>query len=157
MMASTIHAFPRCAGYVKAMRVRLDDPEMTDYWYAVLAAEAFTDEELVAAGTVDFKAMQGDEILAEFERLFSTRERSRVGHDDLESLKAYIGSRGVKVSALQSDDDFWTVSRILWPNTLPKQNVTLTELVNAIRSMSKKGRARASTRIRFVPAKWRAA
>jgi hypothetical protein len=155
MMAIT--DYPRCAGYVKAMRVRLDDPEMTDYWYAVLASQAFTDEELVKAGTVNFETMKGDAILAEFERLFTTRRRSEADHDDLESLKAFIGSRGVKVSAFQSDDDFWTVARILWPNTLPKQNVTLTELVNAIRSMSKKARSSARDRVHLIPSKWIAA
>ncbi len=75
--------FPRCVGYVKAMGVRTDDPGMTDYWLACLAAEAFTDKELVKAGTVDFDTMRGPELLAALEARFrarTKRKRSNVTH-----------------------------------------------------------------------------
>lgn len=156
-MQVSIADFPRCAGYIKAMNVRLDDPEMTDYWYAVLVADAFTDDFLTEKGTVDFKAMDGLALLGEFERLLSERP-ARTSSITLDSLRAFMGSRGVKASKLETDADYWQVARLLWPQAVKKNaGGSLTELHAIISRMTKRSRQSAALNIHKVPAKWRAA
>jgi len=161
-----LHDFPRCSAYLKAMRFRLDDPAMTDYGWAVALSENWTDEFLVEDGRVNFDTMGGTAILTEFERLLSggharrnaKRKALAASGSDMESLKAFVGSRGVKASALKSAEDFWTVAHILWPHAVKKgQSGHISELLGIIRSMSKKGRSiSASENIKKVPAQWRA-
>lgn len=38
----SIAEYPRCAGYLKAMRFKLDDPTMTDYGWAVKRSSGAT-------------------------------------------------------------------------------------------------------------------
>jgi len=155
----SIHSFPRCSGYLKAMNIRLDDPAMTDYWCAVMVAEAFTDKELVEAGTVSFEDMEGDRLLAEFEKLLASKRTATpsLSHADMESLKAFFGSRGVKVSMFTSDDDYWHCASILWPDVVKRsERGPLSDLLSRIRGMSKKHRQIGSKNISKIPAKWRA-
>jgi hypothetical protein len=158
-----IAEYPRCAGYLKAMRFKLDDPTMTDYGWAVCLSENWTDEFLVEDGRVNFDTMDGPSILVEFERLFreghSTGGRGGLGLDrpEFESLKAFFGSRGIKASALKSADDFWSAGHILWPSFVKRSSgATLADLLTILRGMSKKQRQSARTNIAKVPAKWRA-
>jgi hypothetical protein len=156
MMA--VHDFPRCAAYLKASNYILNDPSMSDKAWAVCVSEAFTDEELVADGQVSFETMSGDAILGEFERLLMTRRRVGDGFQEIESLKAFIGSRGVKVSAFESEEDYWTCARILWPQAVAsKDGGPLALLHHKIKSLSKKQRRSASANLARIPAKWRAA
>lgn len=156
----SIHSFPRCAGYLKAMNIRLDDPAMTDYWCAVMVAEAFTDKELVEAGTVSFEDMEGDRLLAEFEKLLASKRTATpsLSHADMESLKAFFGSRGIRASALKTDDDFWQCAHILWPFAVGKKDRgPLALLLGKIRGIPKKHRQAANANLHKVPAKWRPA
>ncbi|WP_173931364.1 hypothetical protein [Chelativorans sp. Marseille-P2723] len=155
----SIHSFPRCSGYLKAMNVRLEDPEMTDYWCAVMVADAFTDEDLAAVGTINFETMNGDQLLTEFEKLLASKRAAipSLSHADMESLKAFFGSRGVKASALKSAEDFWHCASILWPDVVKKnERGPLVDLLSRIRDMSKKHRQIASQNISKIPTKWRA-
>jgi hypothetical protein len=160
MMA--LHDFPRCAAYLKAMRFRLDDEAMTDYGWAVALSENWTDEFLVADGRVNFDTMDGAAILTEFERLFregqatgGKGEAHGLSHPDMEALKAYFGSRGIKASRLKSDDDFWIVAHILWPSHVGEsQRGPLRSLLTIIRGMSKKERQTARGRVQHVPARY---
>lgn len=162
---NAIAYYPRCAAYLKASNYRLDDPAMHPKAWAVCVSEAFTDEELVADGRVSFEAMQGDALLGEFERLLRARTQGRHARrnerardENLESLKALIGSRGVKVSALEGDADYWKVARILWPQAIKKKDAgPLSILHQKIKSMSKASRASARENIFKVPAEWRGA
>jgi len=152
----SIYSFPRCAGYLKAMRVRLDDPDMTDYWFAAILSEGFTDEELTKAGTIDFSRMTGDELLSAFEQMLVDKRSAhpKLPKHDMESLKAFFGSRGVKASRLQSDDDFWICAGLMWGGVVKRSDgAPLSELLFQLRHMSKSQRRRAD--IRRVPAKWR--
>ncbi|OIN06119.1 hypothetical protein BFS86_19640 [Shewanella algae] len=156
----SIHSFPRCAGYLKGMRVKLNDPAMTDYWFAVIVADAaFDDDELVKAGTVNFDTMRGEEILAGLETLFPNRKRQTKNKHQgawFDSLKACLGVRGVKVSSLKTDDEYWEVAMLLWPSVI-KRNETghIGGILSQIQSMSKKQRS-ALARRDAIPEKWRA-
>lgn len=165
MMA--LHDFPRCSAYLKAMRFRLDDPAMTDYGWAVALSENWTDEFLVKDGRVDFATMGGSAILTEFERLFqqgtatggkhAQRNARRYGLSptDMDSLRAFFGSRGVKASTLRTDDDFWTVAHILWPLKFADgERGALRHMLNVLRSMTKKQRAAARANVVNVPARY---
>lgn len=149
--------FPRSAAYLKASNYRLNDPAMTLYAWAVCLSEAWTDEELVEIGTIDFATMTGEQLLPELDRLLGQRKKPSMSPDDRESLKAFIGSRGVKVSALKGPDDYWHVASILWPHSVKAgERGKLSKLLSTIRSMPKKERRTASVNINAVPAKWRA-
>lgn len=152
----TIQAYPRCAAYLKASNYILSDPTMMDKHWAIGISQAFTDEELVKAGTINFETMSGDALMTEFERLMGGRQpRRNVGAS--ESLKAFIGARGVKVSVLHGDEDFWTVARILWPQAVTASDGgPLSLLHHKIKSLTKRQRQEARANLRKVPSKWRA-
>jgi len=152
----SIQQFPRCAAYLKACNYNLRDETMGSANWAVCISEAFTDDELVKAGTISFETMTGPELMSEFERLMSVRHsRPKPGASD--SLKAFIGSRGVKVSALKSDEDFWIVARILWPQAVTANDGgPLSLLHHKIKSLTKRQRQEARANLSRVPAKWRA-
>jgi len=154
-----ITEYPRCAGYLKAMRFRLDDPAMTDYGWAVALSENWTDEFLVEDGRVNFDTMDGPSILVEFERLLRDGRQATangLSPDDMDSLKAFLGSRGVKVSKLQGDDDYRKAARVLWGKQIGVK-ASLSELLATIRKMSKRQRQEARTNIQKLPPEWRAA
>jgi hypothetical protein len=152
-----IRDFPRSAAYLKASNYRLDDPSMTPYAWAVCLSEAWTDEELVAAGTVNFDTMTGEQLLPELDRLLAVKaRRAPMSPEDRESLKAFIGSRGIKVSALKSPEDYWHVASILWPHTVKADaGTSLKRLHKLIKGMTKAQRRTASVNLSQVPAKWR--
>lgn len=158
MMA--IAEYPRCAGYLKAMRFKLDDPKMTDYGWAVALSENWTDEFLVADGRVNFDTMDGPSILVEFERLLrdgDPKRKSGLSRDGMERLKAFLGSRGIKVSALKGSGDYWHVASILWPHTIKGESTgSFGALLNAIAGMPKPKRQAARENLRKVPERWRA-
>lgn len=157
MMAIT--EYPRCAGYLKAMRFKLDDPSMTDYGWAVALSENWTDEFLVEDGRVNFDTMDGPSILVEFERLLREAKHVSIAGlspDDMDSLKAFLGSRGVKVSKLQSDDDYRKAARVLWGKQIGEK-ASLCELVDTLRNMTKRQRQEARANAHKLPSEWRAA
>jgi len=148
-------AFPRCAAYLKGMQIRMDDESMTNYSGAVILSEKWTDEQLVEAGGVDFSTRDGDAILTRFEALLSrtvremvdaNRERNRI------SLLAYIGSRGVRTSALKTDDDFLRAVHTLWP--FIDRRIPVSEIHSQLASMSKKVRAQANANLKKLPPEW---
>lgn len=56
------------------MRVSLKDPEMTDYWAAVIMANAFTDKAL-AAREINCNSMTGQQLLRAFECMLADASR----------------------------------------------------------------------------------
>ena len=58
---------PRCAAYLKALGVKLDDASMNDYWAALCVAESFSDKALKNFGGINFHTMKGPELLARME------------------------------------------------------------------------------------------
>ncbi len=154
----TIANYPRCAAYLRGMRVKLDDPEMTDYWFASILSDGWTDDALTDAGTINFDTMSGAELLTAFEVLLADKKRAaKPAHADMESLKAFLGSRGVKVSKLPDDAAYWYVASVLWPDTIRAGAMgTLSELGAIIRRMPKKARQAARANLRDVPSEWRA-
>lgn len=154
----SIHDFPRCAGYLKAMRVNINDPEMTDYWFGVVVSDAFTDAQLIKDGSINFETMAGDKILSEFERLLADMAQRRANNAPApESLKALLGSRGVKVSRLDTADDYWQVACLLWPTVIRRgSDNSFQALMDQIKAMSKKQRKAACNR-NAIPTEWRGA
>lgn len=152
--------YPRCAAYLKGMRCRLDDPTMTDYWWAVILSEKWTDEDLVADGRVNFETMAGPDILTEFERLLQdgiAKPHLGISSEGMERLRAFLGSRGIRTSALRSSGDYWKAASILWPQVgLPDADRPLSALLTIISGMTKKQRQSANGNLHRVPAEWRA-
>lgn len=150
--------FPRCAGYLKAMYVKPErDPGLTDYWCAVILADAFTDEELAERGTVNFETMDGTALLGEFEKLLAERKRApKIDRADMESLKAFLGSRGVKVSKLKGDDDYRMAARALWGDRIDER-AGLRDMLDTLRKMTKRQRQEARDNLHKLPPEWRAA
>lgn len=157
----TTDRYPRCRAYLKAMHVSLDEPAMSDFWAAVILADAIPEEQLIEAGldlgTGPVAQRDGGKMLGCIEGVLGRQKAKQIAHDDMESLKAFLGSRGVKVSKLPDEAAFWRVASILWPETVREgREGPLGELVGLIRTMTKKGRQAARQNIAKVPAEWRA-
>lgn len=151
----SIHQFPRCAAYLKGMRVNLSDPEMNDFWFAVILGDRIPGDVLEKAG-VRFERgdRDGQKLLQGMEQILA-QGLHRTGAQASEALKAFIGSRGVKASKLKTTQDFWKVATILWPEHFKGKNGSLDQLEKQIRSLSKKQRQAARQNVMHVPAELR--
>lgn len=153
----SIHQFPRCAAYLKGMRVNLNDPEMTDYWFAVILGDR------IAGDVLDKEGVKFERDLRDGQKLLNSLERilvnglHRLNAQASEALKAFFGSRGVKASKLKTIEDFWKVAAILWPQHIKGKIGSLDQLEAHIRSLSKKQRQAARENLNRVPAEFRAA
>lgn len=167
----SIHDYPRCASYLKAMEVRLDDPSMSDYWFAVILGDRIPEGALKRAG-VDFSNREDTGILGRIEAALTSQKtkRQRHGpgliHSDFESLKAFFGSRGVKASRLKSGEDFWRAAHCMWPKYFCVTEMgsehfrafhegDLRSLHKVLKSMTKRERRTAD--LSRLPEEWRAA
>lgn len=68
---------PRCAAYLKAMRVKPDEQGMTEYWAALIIAESFPDKTLKKFGSINFHVMKGPALLTAMERFLESRSTRR--------------------------------------------------------------------------------
>tara|TARA_R100000365_G_C2748614_1_gene80773 strand:- start:15754 stop:16236 length:483 start_codon:yes stop_codon:yes gene_type:complete len=156
-------SFPRSAAYLRGMGVTAGDYGMTPLWCAVMVADAaFKDEELAGAG-ISFTGRErqedGTELLGRLEALFSTRKPTAIyapkaAREDMDSLRAFLGSRGVKTSHLETDDHYWRVAKAMWPAIRRGQGATLSDLTNQLRGMTKNQRKAAKRHA--IPAEFRA-
>lgn len=151
----SIHEYQRCAAYLKGMRINLNDPEMNDFWFAVILGDRIQGDVLEKAG-VHFERgnRDGQKLLQGMEQILA-EGLHRTGAQASEALKAFIGSRGVKASKLKTIQDFWKVAAILWPEHFKGKIGTLDQLEKQIRSLSKKQRQAARQNVNRVPAEWR--
>lgn len=151
----SIHQFPRCAAYLKGMRVNLNDPEMTDYWFAVILGDRISGDVLDRAGVRFERGVRdGQKLLQGIEQILAQGlHRTKVNAS--EALKAFIGARGIKASKLKTIQDFWKVAAILWPEHFKGKIGSLDQLETQIRSLSKKQRQAARQNVMRVPAELR--
>lgn len=153
----SIHDFPRCAAYLKGMRVKLDDPEMNDFWFAVILGDRIPGDVLERAGVRFERGMRdGQKLLQGLERILAEGFRRKKCQAS-DALKAFIGSRGIKASKIKTIEDFWKVAAILWPEHIKGENGSLDQLEAQIRSLSKKQRQSARQNVKNVPAEFRIA
>lgn len=68
---------PRCANYLKAMRVKPDEPGMTEYWAALCIAESFPDKALKQFGGINFHVMKGPALLKRMEEFLEYRSNPK--------------------------------------------------------------------------------
>ena len=155
MMA--LQSYPRCAAYLRGMKVKLDDQSMTNYWGAVILADKWTDKQLQEAGGVDFNDKSGETILGRFEALLGNPRVQKPKSGDLNDsqrtqLLAFLGSRGVMTSRLLTEQDIWKAAKTLWPHIRVWDG--LEHLFNQLKCMSKKQRKKANDRIADLPPEW---
>jgi len=149
----SISSYPRCRGYLLGMEKRaLENAAMTPYFVAVTLADAWDDEVLAASGLVNFWTMDTGQLLDGFETLLARGGPKRVTLPEAPSMRlvGFLGSRGVKTSALKSRDDYFRVAGILWglDSNLVK---SYRDLERMIAGMSKRQRKRATDNLRKVP------
>lgn len=151
----SIHEYPRCAAYLKGMMVNLSDPEMNDFWFAVILGDRIAGDVLDRAGVSFERGMRdGQKLLQGIEQILA-QGLHRTGAQASEALKAFIGSRGVKASRLKTVQDFWKVAAILWPEHFKGKIGSLDQLETQIRSLSKKQRQAARQNVMHIPAELR--
>lgn len=170
-----VSAYPQCAKRLHFQRANLSDPLMKPIWAAVCVAEDFTDEDLAEFGGFNFDDYSDEngfrqlsrleefivdrrrkakelENSPEFIRKAKMAESARIGAS--EGLKAFLGSRGVKTSALASEDDYWTASETLFPGHIKRQG-GLSSLYVQIQAIPKKMRGELGrTNMRNLPPHW---
>ena len=113
-----LYSFPRCASYLGAVDERaLKAPEVTQYWAAVIIADAMPTSQLESSGFVwPDGERDAAQILSGLERALSAGKVTKdlVGAD-LASFKSFIGARGIKVSRLRGNTELLTAVKLLWP------------------------------------------
>lgn len=97
--------YPRCAGYLKAMRVKPEEQGMTEYFAAVCIAESFPEKALKKFGGINFHVMKGPALLAKMEQFLEYRSKppanaskklkglptARITADEIEAAKSPKG------------------------------------------------------------------
>ncbi|PZO78467.1 MAG: hypothetical protein DI629_12280 [Mesorhizobium amorphae] len=163
-MAILASDFPRCAAYLKRMNVSLADPSMDEYNYAIIIGEEAYSEEGLALAGVAFTGHRQEGLLRKLEVGFPRRlgaasdrhEREWLDQADMDRLRAYFGSRGVKAGQLRAVDDFWRVALILWPASIKRTKKGLPDLLRQIAGMTKAQRQSATSNVAKVPAEFMA-
>ncbi|WP_267550328.1 hypothetical protein [Rhizobium rhizogenes] len=164
-----VSGFPLCAKRLQFQRAKLSEPAMTPYWAAVCVVFDIDDEKLVAFGGFDFNDMSegnGQKLLGRLEQFIRAGLANRKAKSDVSnmtaaetSVRAFLGSNGVKVSKLAGIEDYWRAARILWAELVeenPKVRDVYT-LVFQLNRIPKKQRPKlARKNIEALPAEWRA-
>jgi len=154
-----VSAYPRCAKRLHHQQVNLKDDKFTEYWAAVNVASELSDAQMTEFGGFDFadrSVPNGKKLLKRLEEFFVWRSQKYAKNSVLASdtLKALLGSRGIKTSALKSEDDYWKAAETLFPGRIAR-NGGFTSLAVQIHSIPKKERKRlAAANLRSVPADW---
>ena len=68
---------PRCASYLKAMRVKPEDQGLTEYWAALCIAESFTEKALKKFGGINFHSMKGPQLLQRMEEFLESNSKPK--------------------------------------------------------------------------------
>jgi hypothetical protein len=68
---------PRCARYLKALNVNLDETGMNEYWSALCIAEGFSEKSLKKFGGIDFHTMKGPRLLARMEEFLEYHSKAK--------------------------------------------------------------------------------
>lgn len=94
---------PRCAKYLKAMRVNLDENGMNEYWAAVCIAESFSDKKLKKFGGINFHVMTGPSLLLRMEEFLVSQ--SRATQSDGRKTKDDPVVRNIRITAAVSNEE----------------------------------------------------
>lgn len=154
-----LSAYPQCARLLHFQQTNLSDPLMTHYWAAVCVASGQSDTLLTDFGGFNFddkSPANGKRLLARLEEFLTDRSQRSAGNFAYasEGLKALLGSRGVKTSALKSEDDYWAASEILFPGHISRLG-GFTSLYVQITAIPKKQRgALGRANLRLLPVEW---
>jgi hypothetical protein len=164
-----VSGFPLCAKRLEFQRAKLNDDGMTHYWAAVAVAIDLDDEKLTKFGGFDFNDMSEDngrKLLGRLEQFIKAGLANRKARSDAgdmtaaeTSIRAFLGSNGVKVSKLNGIEDYWRAARILWGDLVeekPKVRDVYT-LVFQLNRIPKKQRPKtARSNVSKLPQEWRA-
>lgn len=67
---------PRCAKYLKALRVNPDEDGMNEYWAALCIAESYSEQALKKFGGINFHTMKGPALLSRMEEFLESRSKA---------------------------------------------------------------------------------
>lgn len=158
-MTLTLSPYPQCARRLQHQQVNLNEEKFNEYWAAVNVSSELSDAQMTEFGGFDFSdrsVQNGKRLLKRLEEFFVWRSQKYAKNSVLASdtLKALLGSRGVKTSALKSEDDYWKAAETLFPGRIAR-NGGFTSLAVQIHSIPKKERKRlGSANLRNIPSEW---
>lgn len=154
-----VSRYPQCARILRFQQANLNDPLM-DYWHAaVCVASAQSDALMTEFGGFNFddrSSANGRKQLARLEEYLKDRSQRAAGNYGFasEGLKALLGSRGLKTSALKSEDDYWAAAETLFPGHINRSG-GFTSLYVQITAIPKKQRgALGRENLGRLPAEW---
>lgn len=118
-----LSAYPQCERTLRFQRANLNDPLMNHYWAAACVASVQSDTLMTEFGGFNFddrSPENGKKLMQRMETFLVERsQRAAANHAFAsEGLKSLLGSRGVKTSALVSDDDYWLAAETLFPGKI---------------------------------------
>lgn len=155
----SLAAYPQCATRLRFQRANLNEESFTLYWAAACVAFDLSDTLLTEYGGFNFddrSDANGKKLLARLESFLTERAQRTAANSVFasEGLKAYLGSRGVKVSMLKSENDFWLAAETLFPGKISRAG-GFSSLYVQISSIPKKERQRLGhANLRNVPVEW---
>lgn len=154
-----VSPYPQCARRLQHQQVNLSDDKFTEYWAAVNVSSEQSDAQMTEFGGFDFSdrsVANGKKLLKRLEEFFVWRSQKYAKNSVLASdtLKALLGSRGIKTSSLKTEDDYWEAAETLFPGRIAR-NGGFTSLAVQIHSIPKKERKRlGAANLRNVPIEW---
>lgn len=96
--------YPRCASYLRAMRVKPEEQGMTEYFAAVCIAESFPESALKKFGGINFHSMKGPQLIARMEQYLEYRSKSerkpskKVKRSPLEKITAAVSDEEIEAA-----------------------------------------------------------
>lgn len=167
-MTLNLSPYPQCAKRLHFQRCRLDEQGFNAYWASLCVAEDFTDEALTKFGGFNFDDRSEEngyrhlglleQFMAGRYRRANLRKHDIEGTANRERVKSYIGAYGVKTGKIASDDEFWAVAAVLWPERIVKPAVPkMADLVSQIEAISKAERKMARDNRKRLPVHLRTA
>lgn len=154
-----VSIYPQCARRLHHQQVNLNEEKFTEYWAAVNVSSELSDAQMTEFGGFDFadrSIENGKRLLKRLEDFFVWRSQKYAKNSVLASdtLKALLGSRGIKTSALKSENDYWQAAETLFPGRIAR-NGGFTSLAVQIHSIPKKERKRlGAANLRNMPSEW---
>lgn len=128
---------PRCVAYLKAMRGKIDEDGMNEYWLALCVAESFPESALKKFGGINFHVMKGPALLKRMEEFLEHHSKAReepskkmkMTSSPLDTITAAVSNE--EIEAAKTPKGAWKAAQLAkWGVSWPPPNGWRKKLVS---------------------------